>query len=109
MIDKKNGEVSIYSYDFIHTNIIGLKDKKRKEFLGLISKWQEWNKIALLEKDKLDKVLGTIRKRTMHWVLTNDGSWSSSYASVLEVNFFSQSKNRHQMILSTGTLRSSSN
>ncbi len=96
--DIEDQAVGISFVDFIHSNRIFLNDESRLQLISLLDKYLEWEQTAVENKDKLDKVLGTVPSKA-YWNVKNREMYTS-YSQSLTVTFFSQNPSRHQVVIS---------
>lgn len=87
--------------------VVLLSDDVRDSTLEYISKYKEWNKKASQKGVKVDKEIGTLPPTTV-WFKYGD-VWHPDISAKIQIKFFSQSTQRHQLIVSLGTLESSYN
>lgn len=67
----------------------------REKFLSMIKKYKEWNKKATSKGIKLDKAIGSLEVEAF-WKVQE---WYSDKTTNITISFFSQSKDKHQLVI----------
>lgn len=86
---------------------IVLEDAVRITLLKYIQKYKEWNKKASQMRVKVNKKIGELPPTTV-W-FKYGGDWETDDFETIHVKFFSQSTQKHQLIIYFEGLRSSDN
>ena len=95
--DSQKNTVEIYSNDFIYRNGITFTNESRLELIKNISKYFEWEALAIKENVTLEKEVGQIRTPTA-WKSNNSDKWYHGEANII-IKFFSQNTKRHQLLI----------
>lgn len=83
---------------------ISISDNHRVELLNHIKKYKEWNKKASAKGMKLEKEIGTLPATKVWFKSGND--WTRDNSGIVHVKFFSQSPQKHQLIIYLEELQS---
>lgn len=104
--DDESGHFLLYVDSPVFPIAIELKDDIRETLLGYIKKYKEWNSKASSKGIELEKVIGKISAKVY---FRYGDEWFIDYYTTIQVKFFSQNPQRHQLIIGFGKLTSSSN
>lgn len=105
--DTEDKKFLLYIDYMIWPIAIEFTDTLRITLLTYIEKYKEWNKKASQKGVKLEKEIGVLPQTTV-WFKSGD-SWEIDFSVVIHVKFFSQSTQKHQLIIYLETLTSADN
>ena len=78
---------------------ITLSDEERKLLLTAIVKYKQWNKIAIDNQAEVDKKIDAFDIASVFWRLQNQNSGYMGTNIGMHMKFFSQAKERHQLVI----------
>ncbi|QXP62078.1 hypothetical protein [Polaribacter sp. HaHaR_3_91] len=97
-----------FSSDFMKKGWIILKEEQLNQFRLTLEKFNDWEAIAIKNKVELEKEFPNSELNCkVSWYYVND--WYHSTGTKMNFKFFSQSKTRHQFIISSNLVTSNSN
>lgn len=105
--DEPNGpakfltELQLYFKSSIYYNCLGLSKENREFLLEAIEKYKKWNQIAIENEKAIDRL---ISKTNIFFSWSNgvNKEWRRQVDLPVAFSFFSQSKERHQFVISFG-------
>ncbi|MCD4817430.1 MAG: hypothetical protein K8S23_01915 [Candidatus Cloacimonetes bacterium] len=82
---------------YVNSIAISLKDTVRVTLLDYIQKYKKWNIQASQKNVTLDKEIGDLPLTTVYFNYAND--FGTDHSVKIHVKFFSQSTQRHQLVI----------
>jgi hypothetical protein len=106
--DTEKNQYYFYTSDFLTKGWIVLSDGNIESLRNSLSKYFSWESTAVTNKVKLEKELpGSVISTNVIWKYGDD--WFNAYNITLKLIFFSQSEQRHQLVIYSNKVTSTSN
>ena len=104
-IKKKYTNVEIRYEDWIHTYTLDLTIQDRENILLSISKYKEWQEIAISNKVEVEKNINNFKISRIYWGTSNNFDKIMNKPEIT-LRFFSQNIERHQLVITSEKLKS---
>ena len=104
-IKKKYTNVEIRYEDWIHTYTLDLTIQDRENILLSISKYKEWQEIAISNKVEVEKNINNFKISRIYWGTSNNFDKIMNKPEIT-LRIFSQNIERHQLVITSEKLKS---
>ena len=104
-IKKKYTNVEMRYEDWIHTYTLDLTIQDRENILLSISKYKEWQEIAISNKVEVEKNINNFKISRIYWGTSNNFDKIMNKPEIT-LRIFSQNIERHQLVITSEKLKS---
>lgn len=106
--DETTKQFDFYIKEAIYLTGFTITREEADKIISLIEKYEEWNTKAKEMSVTIDKEIGKFKPKNTFWSI-NSGDWSIGKEAEITISFFSQNKDRHQIVFSFPRLESIKN